>query len=102
MIEPAIKQAAVFGEGRAWNTALIVADHNHTESDISNAILQVNKNLPDYARIRKWIAASEPFSVENQQLTATGRLRRNEIWHTYASQINELHSSKHESCRVPA
>lgn len=102
IVEPAIKQVAVFGEGRAWNVALVVAGNNTTKKQINTAIEKVNENLPDYARIKTWLAATEDFSLENMQLTATGRLRRNQIWQTYADRINDLYSPKHNSSRKTA
>lgn len=102
VLEPVIQQAAVFGEGRPWNVALIVPTANRTDSDINKAIEKVNKILPDYARIKTWIAATEPFQFANQQLTATGRLRRNSIWQQYGKRIEDLYSSNHEPHRKSA
>jgi long-subunit acyl-CoA synthetase (AMP-forming) len=102
VLEPAIQQAAVFGEGRAWNVALIVRASNSTDAEINQAIEKVNENLPDYARVKTWLAASEPFSLVNQQLTATGRLRRNEIWKKYTGLIEDLYITNTDPHRKSA
>lgn len=87
----AIHQAAVFGEARPWNVAVIVAAADATQQQIQHAIAMTNLDLPDYARIKTWLLTSEPFQLANQQLTATGRLRRQQIWKQYAAAINQLY-----------
>lgn len=86
-----IEQACLFGEAKPWNTALIVAKPNITKAMIDSAIHQINQSLPDYARVSKWLLASEPFTVANQQLTPNGRPKRDTIWKTYQQPINALY-----------
>lgn len=83
----AIAQACLFGEAKPWNTALIVAKTGATTDTIHAAIDAVNQTLPDYARVSKWLLASEPFSVDNSQLTPNGRIKRDVIWKSYQAQI---------------
>lgn len=93
-IQPAIAQAAVFGEARPWNAAIIVPRllaGVDTQTAVAEAIAAANKLLPDYARVAKWIVASEPFTPQNGLLTANGRLRRSEILSQYEVQLNELY-----------
>lgn len=93
VIEPGILQAALFGEGRPWNVAILVA---HAEADIERAVDRVNQRLPDYARISRWMSADEPFSVENGEWTGTARPRREAIWEHYGAQIDALYSLEGE------
>ncbi|WP_428313234.1 AMP-binding protein [Hydrocarboniphaga sp.] len=86
-LQPAIAQAAVFGEAAPFNVAVIVA----RTPDVAEAIAAVNRELPDYARIRRWIAATAPFTPGNDQGTANGRLRRAQIRHAYADAIAALY-----------
>lgn len=86
---PAIAQAAVFGEARPWNTALIVP--RGSPKDVDRAIAEVNDGLPDYARVKRWIAVHDPFTADNGQLTANGRLRRAQIEALYSPQIQALY-----------
>ena len=90
---PAIAQAVVFGEARPFNVALIVAHGD--EQQVEAAIRQANEQLPDYARISAWLRADPPFSVENHQLTATGRPRREEIARVYGERVNALYTTDH-------
>jgi len=96
MVDPRISQAAVFGEGRPFNVAVIVPREREQSVDtdaITAAIVSANTNLPDYAQVRQWILADEPFSVGNSQYTGTGRPRREAIWRAYEKRINEVYDA---------
>lgn len=86
--KPAIAQAAIFGEARPFNTAVIVPRRDASQDSIAQALEAANEDLPDYARIGAWIAASEPFSIANGLATPNGRLRRRAIYEAYARQID--------------
>lgn len=90
---PEIAQACLFGEAKPWNTALIVPSQGTTADKITMTINQVNQQLPDYAKVRKWLLADEQFSTSNQQLTPNGRLKRDVIWQQYQHAINTLYAS---------
>jgi long-chain acyl-CoA synthetase len=92
---PAIAQAVVYGEARPFNVALIVARGD--EQQVEAAIRQANERLPDYAQVSAWLKAEAPFSVENHQLTATGRPRREEIARLYGEHINALYTTDQET-----
>ena len=87
---PYLIQVCVFGEAKPWNIALIVAKSGVTDQLITQSIAEVNQQLPDYARITKWMAVS-PFSNANQQLTSNGRLRRQAIYQAYQQAIEHLY-----------
>ncbi len=93
-MSPFIAQAAVFGEAKPWNVAIIVPAKNATPAEIDIAIAQTNQLLPDYARVSQWILADAPFSPQNNQLTANGRLRRIAIWQQYQERIDEIYKEK--------
>lgn len=91
-LHPAIAQAAVFGEARPWNVAVIVPRGNATASAIDQAINEANLVLPDYARVKCHLPAAAPFLPQNGQLTANGRLKREAIWAQYKTEIEQLYS----------
>ena len=93
-ISPHIAQAALFGEAKPWNVAIIVPRHGANAEQIENTITTINAQLPDYARIGQWIIADAPFSASNQQLTSNGRNRRDVILQHYQSKINALYEGK--------
>lgn len=91
-----IAQAALFGEGRPWNTAVIVPRQSGDGriaqiEDIEDAVNRINATLPDYARVGMWVFADTPFTVANGQLTPNGRLRRTQIWQQYQSKIVSMY-----------
>lgn len=92
-LHPSIAQAAVFGEARPWNAAVIVPSSVSPQAiaDIDAAIAEANRRLPDYARVRRWIPAHAPFLPANGQLTPNGRLRREAILAVYRAQLDPLY-----------
>ncbi len=84
-------QAAMFGEAKPWNVAVIVARPQSSQAQVQASIDALNATLPDYARVARWIAADAPFTPANQQRTANGRLHRDAIWRHYAARIEALY-----------
>ncbi len=90
----AIAQAAVYGEARPWNVAVIVpARPDLAASAIDRAVEAVNAGLPDYARIGAWIRAASHFHAGNGLATANGRPCRAPIWQRHAAELNRLYES---------
>jgi long-subunit acyl-CoA synthetase (AMP-forming) len=87
---PEIVQVCVFGEARPFNVAVICSQANALQ--IAAAINKLNQSLPDYAQVRHWLSADAPFSTNNNQLTANGRLKRDVIWQAYQAKINTLYN----------
>jgi len=96
---PAIAQAAVFGEARPWNVAVVVPREPLQEcaEAIDLAIADANSRLPDYARVRQWIPAHAPFTPRNGQMTPNGRLRRDAIRALYQFQIDSLYEETNDA-----
>jgi long-chain acyl-CoA synthetase len=92
--QPAILQAAVFGESLPFNTAVVTATAGATAADVQAAVDAANRTLPDYARVQRWLASRQPFSTHNQQMTSNGRLRRDSIWSAYAAAINAFYQEE--------
>jgi len=97
-IEPDIAQAAVFGEMRPWNAAVIVprqpAGAPVNSAQLAGSIRRVNARLPDYARIHRWIIADGPFTPVNQLMTTNGRLRRERIEDLYRNRLDHLYDDE--------
>ncbi len=75
-----IRQALVFGDGQPSLSAMIVPIKR--DINLSAIVSAVNKNLPDYAQIKQTHLV-EPFTIETNQLTGTGRPRRDVILSHY-------------------
>ena len=94
---PLIMQAAVFGEARPVNCAVIVAAGQAIDNHlIQAAIDSTNQRLPDYAQIRYWVKALEPFSVKNGMLTGNGRVIREKVYSVYQTDIEEFYKIHEE------
>jgi long-chain acyl-CoA synthetase len=89
--EAPIAQAAVFGESRPWNIAVIVPAPTANEVQLDAAIEAANRRLPDYARVADYIIADGPFEPANGQLTTNGRNRRATIWNRYGARLTALY-----------
>jgi long-chain acyl-CoA synthetase len=97
LADPLFRQCLLFGEARAWCGAIIVTANEHIDSNqIWQHLEAINLRLPDYARIKCWINAIEPFSTVNGLLTSNGRPRRPQILSDYREQINTLYSTDQE------
>jgi long-subunit acyl-CoA synthetase (AMP-forming) len=94
ILEPSIEQAVVFGESRPWNCAVIVPADDALDTTLAIAVRRVNDQLPDYAHITQWLIADAPFSVQNGQLSGTGRLRREQIYNDYQERIDALYQEE--------
>lgn len=83
--EPAIAQAAVFGEAEPQSRAVLVpAAAGVDDATLSAAVSRANRRLPDYARIARWVRAASPFTPANGLATANGRPRRDAIHELHA------------------
>jgi long-subunit acyl-CoA synthetase (AMP-forming) len=85
---PSIAQAALFGDARPFNVAVIVPRPTAGVTAIEQDVALVNRQLPDYARVRRFVLATAPFSPRNQTLTANGRIRRDAVYGLYAEAID--------------
>lgn len=79
LTEPEIQQIAIFGEAQPHLSAVIYAADSTPDQQLAAAIQRANTRMPDYAQIKHWCRAPEPFSLSNQMLTDNGKLRRNQI-----------------------
>lgn len=94
LTQSAIAQTIVVGDGQAHLSALVVPSSGEVDTQaINNAIDQANQHLPEYAHIKHTMIVP-PFTLANQQLTGTGRVKRNKILETYQSNIQQIYSER--------
>ena len=113
-MELEISQALVFGDKRPHLTALIVPDENWLRSwtqsegkpeelskltddaDLNQALVpaieRINAKLSPIERIRRFTFAKEPFSIENEQMTPTMKVRRHKVLKIYQTRLENLYS----------
>jgi len=112
-LEPEIAQAMVYGDSRSYLVGLVVPDpdwvskwaqENNKAGDLatlqhdrdlakalSEAVGRVNGKLSNLERVRRFILAGEMFSIENEQLTPTMKIRRHAIKAAYGDQLDALY-----------
>ena len=91
-LSPEIEQACVFGEQKNYIAALLVlnSESKSSDEDIRRYIDEVNKDLTQPEKIKKFIFIDEPFSIENNLMTPTMKVRRHEVQKKYQNQIDQL------------
>ncbi len=91
-LSPEIEQACVFGEQKNYIAALLVlsSESKSSDEDIQRYIDEVNKNLTQPEKIKKFIFIDEPFNIENNLMTPTMKVRRHEVQKKYQNQIDQL------------
>ena len=74
------------GDGQALDTALHKA--------IAGAVERVNAELPVAERIRRFVVAREPFSIQNGLMTPTLKIKRHAIRDVYGEALAGLYEAK--------
>jgi long-chain acyl-CoA synthetase len=100
-LEPEIAQAMVFGDKRPHLVAVIVpegqgaaqGDRKAARAAVAAAMERVNAALAPNERVRRFILADEPFTVENGQMTPTLKVRRHVLIAIYGQRLEELYRS---------
>lgn len=112
-LQEEIAQAMIAGDRRPYMVAVIVPDPEWTQqfcakggarcdfarlredSDyraaLGAAVERVNKDLSVTERIRRFIIADEPFTIENQQLTPSLKIRRHVLKEVYGERLDALY-----------
>lgn len=112
---PLVSQIMVIGEGRPYLTALVVPDLDafrqearalgldaRTEADllaapelrrsVEQTLAAHNKAAPSHEKVREFRLVEEPFTVENDLLTPTMKLKRRAIEARYADLVEAMYA----------
>lgn len=112
-VEPEIAQAMVHGDKRPHLVGLIVPDEEWAKGwaatqgkdfdmaslkadaafrkAVADAIDRVNRKLSALEKVRSFILADEPFTIENTMLTPSMKIRRHVIRKTYQDRLEALY-----------
>jgi long-chain acyl-CoA synthetase len=95
-LQPEIAQAMVYGERRPHLVALLVPDHDiesapDLQQRLQRAVDRVNGELSVIERVRRFTLAEEPFSIANEQLTPSMKIRRHVIGQVYGGRLDALY-----------
>ena len=96
-LQPEIAQAMVYGDRRPHLVALIVPDAEiasapDRDERLKRALDRVNAEVSVIEKVRRFILADEPFTIENEQLTPSLKIRRHVISAVYGDRLNALYS----------
>jgi long-chain acyl-CoA synthetase len=110
-LQPEIGQAMVYGDRRPYLVGVVVPDTEHMMEwaakqgvevaslktnpeflrTLQAAVDRVNANLSVIERVRRIIPADEPFTVENEQMTPSLKIRRHVLKGIYADRLDALY-----------
>jgi len=112
-LQPEIAQAMVVGDKRPYIVGLIVPDADwsarfcacngrpcdfarlKTDPDyiraVGAAVDRVNADLSVTEKVRRFIIADEPFTVDNGQLTISIKIRRHVLKEIYGERLDALY-----------
>jgi long-chain acyl-CoA synthetase len=112
-LQPEIAQAMITGDRRPYMVALLVpdpdwvqqwcakggascdfarlAENGEFRTALGAAVERVNKDLSVIERVRRFIIADAPFTIENQQMTPSLKIRRHMIRDMYGERLDALY-----------
>ena len=87
-----IEQACIFGEQKNYIAALIVLSlqSKANKEDIQRYVDSINLDLTQPEKIKRFTIIEEPFSIENNLMTPTMKVRRHEVSKKYTDTINKM------------
>jgi long-chain acyl-CoA synthetase len=112
-LQPEIMQAMIWGDRQPYMVAALVPDPEWTQewcarngdpcnfvtlaqnhdyrAALAKAVERVNADLSQIERVRRFIIADEPFSIENEQLTPSLKIRRHVLKEVYGARLDALY-----------
>jgi len=95
-LQPEIAQAMVYGDRKPHMVGLLVPDPEiagkpDVQQRLSSAVDRVNADLSVIEKVRRFIVADAPFTVENEQLTPSMKIRRHVIKAAYGDRLEALY-----------
>jgi long-chain acyl-CoA synthetase len=95
-LQSEIAQAMVYGDRRPHLVALLVPDPEvagqpDLQPRLQRAVDRVNADLSVVEKVRRFIIADTPFSIENEQLTPSMKIRRHMICKAYGERLDALY-----------
>ena len=88
-----IEQSLVYGDNKPYLVSLIVLSSEHkniSKEKIQQEIEKINLNLTKIEKIKKFIIIKDQFSIENNMMTPTLKLKRYKIIKKYKIELEKL------------
>jgi long-chain acyl-CoA synthetase len=89
-----IEQSLVYGDNKPYLVCLIVlsSEHNNIKNEeIEREVEKINKNLSKIEKIKKFFVVKNQFTIENNMMTPTLKLKRYKIVKTYQKELEKLY-----------
>ena len=88
-----IEQSLVYGDNKPYLVCLIVLASEYKDiknEEIQREIEKINKNLSKIEKIKKFFVIKNQFTIENNMMTPTLKLKRYKIIKTYQNELEKL------------
>ena len=71
-----------------------LASSPEVHKDIQRIVNQVNRNVADFEKIRKFRILPRDFTIEAGEMTATMKVRRKQVLQNFATEVDALYAGK--------
>jgi len=88
-----IEQSLVYGDSKPYLVSLIVLSYEHkniSKEKIRQEIEKINTNLTKIEKIKKFIIIKDQFTIENNMMTPTLKIKRYKVIKKYKIELEEL------------
>jgi long-chain acyl-CoA synthetase len=88
-----IEQSLVYGDNKPYLVCLIILSEeykNITKEQVQQEIDKINKNLSKIEKIKKFFIIKDQFTIENNMMTPTLKLKRYKIIENYKIEFEKL------------
>ena len=88
-----IEQSLVYGDNKPYLVSLLILNQeykNISEEEVQQEIDKINKNLSKIEKIKKFIIIKDQFTIENNMMTPTLKLKRYKIIKKYKIEFEKL------------
>jgi long-chain acyl-CoA synthetase len=88
-----IEQSLVYGDNKPYLVSLIVLNKEYkeiTEEQLQEELDKINKNLSKIEKIKKFFIIKDQFTIENNMMTPTLKLKRYKIIKNYQKELEKL------------
>ena len=99
VMEPVINQAMVYGDGEKYLVAIIVIDKSFvnemqpSKKIIDEVLKRVNHQLSAIEKVKNYIIVDEEFTVENEMMTPSMKIKRYKVLEKYEEALRALYST---------
>ena len=91
-----ISQAMVYGEGKSYLVALITLNAPETRETIQAIVDRVNRRVSSTEAIKRFAILERDFEITRDEITPTGKLKRDVITKEFRNVIDGLYLATDE------